>query len=143
NNDLLRKAVIKIKEEFSGEGNTVYTYKSNVAETELKECIDMSLPYIHIIADKVNQQQFFKKFEDVGGIVEAFVDGDSKASPSVQCRINPLGEVEIISTHDQLLGGEDSQVFIGASFPASTIYSVKIATMASHVAHRMAMHGVL
>jgi len=143
NNPLLRKAVIKINEGFSGEGNAVYTYQSNVAEAELKESIDMSLPYIHIIADKVNHQQFFKKFEDLGGIVEAFIDGDIKASPSVQCRINPLGEIEIISTHDQLLSGEDNQVFIGASFPASTTYSVEIATMAAHVAAHMGMCGAL
>ena len=143
NNPLLRKAVIKINEGFGGEGNAVYTYQINVGEAELKKSIDMSLPYIHIIADKVNHQQFFKKFEDLGGIVEAFIDGDVKASPSVQCRINPLGEIEIISTHDQMFGDEDKQVFIGASFPASTEYSVEIASMATHIAERMAMLGAL
>ena len=75
--------------------------------------------------------------------MEAFIDGDRKASPSVQCRINPLGEIEIISTHDQLLGGVDEQVFLGASFPASTAYSVETAEMATHIAERMAMQGVL
>jgi len=143
NDPLLRKAVIKINEGFGGEGNAVYTYQGNVGEAELKESIDISLPYIHIIADKVNYQQFFKKFEDLGGIVEAFIDGDVKASPSVQCRINPLGEIEIISTHDQMFGDEDNQVFIGASFPASKAYSVEIATMAAHIAKRMAMLGAL
>ena len=54
NNPLLRKAVIKINEGFGGEGNAVYTYQSNVGEAELKESIDKSLPYIQIIADKVN-----------------------------------------------------------------------------------------
>ncbi len=143
NDPLLRKAVIKINEGFGGEGNAVYTYQSNVGEAELKESIDMSLPYIHIVADKVNHQQFFRKFEDLGGIVEAFIDGDVKASPSVQCRINPLGEIEIISTHDQMFGDEDKQVFIGASFPASTTYSVEIVTMAAQVAKRMAILGAL
>src|SRR5688572_29993204 len=142
-NPLLRKAIIKINEGFGGEGNAVYTYQSNVAEAELKESIDMSLHYIHIIADKVNHQQFFKKFECLGGIVEAFIDGNIKASPSVQCRINPLGEIEIISTHDQLLSGEDNQVFAGASFPASAAYSFEIAAMTTHVAKHLAMHGAL
>ena len=143
NNPLLRKAVIKINEGFGGEGNAVYTYQNNVGETELKESINMSLPYIHIIADNVNHKQFFNKFEKLGGIVEAFIDGDIKASPSVQCRINPLGKIEIISTHDQLLSGEDNQVFIGASFPASATYSVDIVTMATQVAKRMAVLGAL
>jgi hypothetical protein len=142
-NPLLKKAVIKINEGFGGEGNAVFTYQGNVPETELKESIDISLPYIHIVADKVNYQQFFKKFEDLGGIVEAFIDGDIKTSPSVQCRINPLGEIDIISTHDQLLSGEDNQVFIGASFPASPAYAVEIAAMARHIGERMATDGVL
>ena len=96
-----------------------------------------------MIADKVTSEQFFKKFEDMGGIVEAFVDGNIKTSPSVQCRINPLGEVEIISTHDQLLGGVDYQVFMGARFPASSEYAVEIALIAEHIAKPMAMLGVL
>jgi len=143
NNPLLRKAVIKINEGFGGEGNAVYTYQNNVGEAELKESINMSLPYIHIIADNVNHKQFFNKFENLGGIVEAFIDGDIKASPSVQCRINPLGKIEIISTHDQFLSGEDNQVFIGASFPASAAYSVEVVTMATHVAKGMAVLGAL
>jgi hypothetical protein len=143
NNPLLRKGVIKINEGFGGEGNAIYTYQPNVGETELKKSIAISLSYIHIIADKVNHQQFFKKFEDLGGIVEAFIDGDIKASPSVQCRINPLGEIEIISTHDQMFDDEDKQVFIGACFPASRAYAAEIATMAAHVAEQMARLGAL
>jgi hypothetical protein len=143
NDPLLRKAVIKINEGFGGEGNAVYSYESNVAASEMKGNINTSLPYIRIVADNVNYQQFFKKFEELGGIVEAFIEGEIKASPSVQCRINPLGVVEIISTHDQLLFGEDNQVFIGANFPASTAYAVEIGIMAAHVAKHMAVLGVL
>jgi len=143
NNPSLRKAIIKINEGFSGDGNAVYTYRTDVPEKDLKNSIDMSLPYIHIVADNLSHNQFFKKFEALGGIVEAFIDGQIKASPSVQCRINPLGEIEIISTHDQVLGGKDNQVFIGAEFPASSAYSIEITTMAKQVAQQMALHGVL
>ncbi len=61
---------------------------------------------------------FMQKFEEMGSIVEAFVEGFSKQSPSVQYRVNPLEEIDIISTHNQLLGGESKQVFPGATFPA-------------------------
>jgi hypothetical protein len=142
-NPRLRKAVIKINEGFGGEGNAIFTYQHGVSESALRESIEMSLPYLNVIADKVNYQQFFKKFEELGGIVEVFIEGDIKTSPSVQCRINPLGEVEIISTHDQILGGEHNQVFIGANFPASPDYAVEIASMAEHIAKRMATYGVL
>ncbi len=140
---LLKKAVIKINEGFSGEGNAVFNYMNVLPGHDLKERIEASLPYIHIVADKVNYEQFFKKFESLGGIVEAFLDGEIKTSPSVQCRINPLGEVTIISTHDQLLGGEDDQVFIGANFPASQAYAVAIAEMAETISKRMVEIGVL
>ncbi|HVG42696.1 MAG TPA: peptide ligase PGM1-related protein [Chitinophagaceae bacterium] len=142
-NPSLRKSVIKINEGFSGEGNAVFTYKEPVEDIVLKESIEKSLPSIKIVADNVNPQQFFKKFEELGGIVEAFIDGDTKTSPSVQCRINPLGEAEIVSTHDQLLSGEDNQVFIGANFPAAPDYAVQLAAIAEPVVKEMALQGVL
>ena len=40
-----------------------------------------------------------------GGIVEERIGGRRVRSPSVQLRVTPLGEVELLSTHDQMLGG--------------------------------------
>jgi hypothetical protein len=139
----LRKAVIKVNEGFSGEGNAIFTYPAVPEPATFKEYIVNNLPSIQLIAEKETCQQFFKKFEGLGGIVEAFIDGDIKRSPSVQCRINPSGEVEIVSTHDQILGGPDNQVFLGASFPASADYAVELAAIAKPIAARMASYGVL
>ncbi len=47
----------------------------------------------------------------MGGIIEEFLEGEMKMSPSVQCVISPTGAIEIVSTHDQLLGGDDGQIF--------------------------------
>jgi hypothetical protein len=58
----------------------------------------------------------------MGGIVEAWVEGADKCSPSVQMRVNALGRLELISTHDQVLGGSTGQVFLGSTFPASEDY---------------------
>lgn len=79
----------------------------------------------------------------MGGIAEAFIEGDKKESPSVQCRINPAGETDIISTHDQLLGGECKQVFTGASFPANLAYHYTIATIGKVVSAALQQQGVL
>ncbi|MEI2750240.1 MAG: hypothetical protein V9E88_15955 [Ferruginibacter sp.] len=65
----------------------------------------------------MNIKEFLEKFQEMGGIVEAFVDGTVKASPSVQCRINPFGEVDIISTHDQVSGWRKQAGFYWCSFP--------------------------
>jgi hypothetical protein len=83
------------------------------------------------------------KFQLMGGIVEAFIDGDIKTSPSVQCRINPLGDCKVISTHDQVVGGESGQVYIGAYFPASEQYAIPIGEYGLKVAKALQEKGVL
>ena len=49
---------------------------------------------------------------------EEFVEGTRKRSPSAQIRTSPSGEVVPISTHEQILGGDSDQIFLGARFPA-------------------------
>jgi len=118
-NPLLRKAVVKMNDGFSGEGNAVFSYKKITGIEDAAEQIRLLLPReLEIVAEDLTYEQFMGKFNSMGGIVEAFIDGQQKSSPSVQCRINPLGEVDIISTHDQLMGGNEGQVFQGGTFPA-------------------------
>jgi PGM1 C-terminal domain len=71
------------------------------------------------------------------------LEGDKKNSPSVQCVISPEGKVEVVSTHDQLLGGDDGQIFIGAIFPANPQYSISLAEEGKRIASRLAAKGAL
>ena len=143
-NPLLCKAVVKMNDGFGGEGNAVFEYGDIVADDTLFESIKETLSQqFKIVASDVNEKLYFEKFDTMGGIVETFVESSVKASPSVQCRINPLKETEIISTHDQLLGGMDDQVFLGAFFPASDEYSIEIAREARAVSEELALQGVL
>ena len=61
----------------------------------------------------------------------------------MQCRINPIGNTDIISTHDQVLGGEGGQVFLGASFPANSEYNAEIAVISKMIAKELQREGVL
>ena len=61
--------------------------------------------------------------QERGGIVEERVVGDELRSPSVQMRVTPLGEVEVLSTHDQVLGGPSGQSYLGCRFPADPGYA--------------------
>jgi hypothetical protein len=143
-NPLLRKAVIKMDDGFGGEGNAVFDYNGIEVNDNLFQQIENALWHqLKIVASDVNEQLYFEKFETMGGVVESFVEGVIKASPSVQCRITPLKQVEIISTHDQLLGGEDKQVFLGAFFPASEEYSAEIANVSRIISGELARQGVL
>jgi hypothetical protein len=78
-----------------------------------------------------------------GGIVEERISGRELRSPSVQLRVTPLGEVEVLSTHDQLLGGPSGQSFLGCRFPANFAYSRAITNEAAKIGERLAQEGVL
>lgn len=139
----LTKAVIKMNEGFSGEGNAIFSYQQSPVAGTLKSWIKSSIHTMRCVADDLRYDQYIAKFSSMNGIVEAFVDGDVKTSPSVQCRINPLGRVDILSTHDQALGGESGQVFLGARFPASAQYSREIGQMGRVIATKLRDLGVL
>ena len=140
----IKKAVIKLNDGFSGEGNAIITYPENIDKKELFNWIHHNLDKkIVPVATDVSVTAFLEKFYAMGGIVEAFIEGAVKRSPSVQCRINPLGEVDIISTHEQVLSGEDDQVFVGAHFPADKCYRAEVGTLGKIISHELKKNGVL
>jgi hypothetical protein len=138
----IKKAMIKLNEGFSGDGNAVFKYPRQ--NKDLRSWIRDNLRNEMIpVASDLSRDDFLEKFSLMGGIVEAFIEGDFKASPSVQFRIDPLGEVELISTHDQVLGGESNQIFLGAHFPCDEIYRNQISVLGKKVATEMKKKGVL
>ena len=140
----IKKAVIKLNDGFSGDGNAVFKYPENLTGKKMFNWIHANLhSAMKPVANDLSIDMFLKKFELMEGIVEAFVEGEEKVSPSVQCRINPLGDVDIISTHDQVLSGENGQVFVGAHFPADENYRTEIAALAKKIAEVLKTGGVL
>lgn len=144
NNPSLQKAVVKMNDGFSGEGNAVFSYEGIDEGSEWKQWIQENLATrIKIVASDLSYKDFMYKFQSMGGIVEAFVEGEIKTSPSVQCRINPLGDCKVISTHDQEVGGESGQVFMGAYFPANEDYAIEIGESGLKVAEALQKNGVM
>ena len=140
----LRKAVVKINDGFSGDGNAIFSYGPTMPHHQLREWIDAYFDLkLKMVAPDLAFDVFMKKFAAMGGITEEFLEGDVKESPSVQCRITPVGNCEIISTHDQELGGESGQVYIGAHFPAHPDYAVELGRMGRRVAEAMRDKGVI
>ena len=78
-----------------------------------------------------------------GGIVEERIVGEELRSPSVQLRVLPGGTVELLSTHDQLLGGPSGQSYLGCVFPADPAYARLITEPAMAIGERLADKGVL
>jgi pheganomycin biosynthesis PGM1-like protein/ATP-grasp domain-containing protein len=143
-NPSLRKAVIKINEGFSGEGNAIYRYPAVPVDDRLEENITASFSKnVKTVAKDVTEDLFFKKMASMGGIVEEFLEGEVKMSPSVQCVINPDKRVDVVSTHDQLLGGDDGQIYFGAIFPADEKYNLTLAEEGRKIAETLAKKGAI
>ncbi|HMF73840.1 MAG TPA: peptide ligase PGM1-related protein, partial [Flavitalea sp.] len=140
----IRKAVVKVNDGFSGEGNAIFSYLGIEKADDIKQWISTHIrENLKMVAGDITYEIFLSKFQQMGGIVEAFIDGERKESPSVQCRITPTGISEILSTHDQELGGESGQVYIGAQFPAAGDYAVEIGQMGKRVSDVLRERGVL
>src|SRR6516165_721968 len=101
----LQKAVVKLNEGFSGEGNAVFDLSNAPANSSLPTWIRERLHNLSFEARGMTWDLYEEKLRSMGGIVEEFVAGSVKRSPSTQFRINPIGGVDAISTHDQVLGG--------------------------------------
>lgn len=136
--------MIKLNDGFSGEGNALFSYEDAPSAGDLARWVRAELPgRIRFEAQSETWERYRQKFAEMGGIVESFVEGAEIRSPSVQCRIDPLGESCIISTHDQLLGGPSGQIFLGCSFPADEAYCHDIQEVGWRVANVLGRRGVL
>ncbi|MEM6677860.1 MAG: peptide ligase PGM1-related protein [Pseudomonadota bacterium] len=139
----LKRAVVKLNEGFSGEGNAIFEFSDAPSGAGLEAWIRQHLHRMRFVASGVDLEAFDAKFEEMGGIVEAFVEGARKRSPSVQYRITPRRELELISTHDQITGGQSGQVFTGCSFPADRAYRQDLHQEAQGAAEALRREGVL
>ncbi|MDQ3942874.1 MAG: peptide ligase PGM1-related protein [Actinomycetota bacterium] len=140
----LRRAVIKLNEGFSGEGNAIFPYDGVPEGGDLARWVRAELPRrVRFEARGETWERYRQKFSEMGGVVECFLEGEEVRSPSVQCLIDPLGKASIISTHDQVLGGPSGQIFLGAAFPADAEYSRDIQEAGQRVAEVLGQRGVL
>lgn len=140
----MRKAVVKVNDGFSGDGNAIYTYPLVSTGQLTEEIIDEHFStHLKTVAKDISVEKFLEKYQMMGGIVEEFLEGDVKMSPSVQCVISPDKKTDIVSTHDQVLGGEDKQVYQGAIFPADAQYSVTLAEEGKKITRVLADKGAL
>jgi hypothetical protein len=136
----LRKAVVKLNDSFSGEGNAIFRYPPGQADVAT---VRAQLPNLEFSVGWETWDDFHAKLRRMGGIAEEFLEGAVKMSPSVQLRTGPHGEVLPISTHDQVLGGPSGQVFLGCLFPAADEYRREIAAAATTIGEALAAHGVV
>ncbi len=143
-NPALERAVVKLNDGFSGEGNALFFYNDIAGQSvpDIEQQVLQALPNMRYTAEGENLDSFTEKYSDMGGVVEEFIAGTGKRSPSSQCRVNAIGQAQPISTHDQVLGGPDGQVFMGCTFPAAPTYRMEVQHAGMRVAEVLASKGV-
>ena len=141
----VEEVLVKLNEGVSGEGNALVRLAGlpepgdpGEAEAILACCRAMQFE----LADTA-YEEYEGKLVERGGVVEERITGKEVRSPSVQLRVTPLGDLELLSTHDQLLGGPSGQSYLGARFPADAAYASLITREAAKVGRRLAKEGVL
>ena len=137
------QVIVKLNEGVSGEGNAVVDLEGLPAGRPDTAAILGRVRAMRLEAPRVTREAYLEKLTEVGGVVEARITGDEFRSPSAQLRISPLGDVERLSTHDQILGGLSGQLYLGCRFPADSAYAASIMSDATRVGRRLAQEGVL
>ena len=131
----LETVVLKLNNGFSGQGNAIIELsevRSPLADSATVFC-----------ASDENWITYAGKIATEGAIVEQLARHPRLISPSVQLRVVPGGLVEVVSTHDQILGGPDDQVYLGCRFPARVEYRKAIMEHGRSVANVLASVGVI
>ncbi|PYK13669.1 MAG: hypothetical protein DME64_13075 [Verrucomicrobia bacterium] len=141
----LKQVLVKLNEGVSGEGNAVIDLTGLPAPGDSKEkpILEERLRAMQFELARVTYDSYMKKLQERKGVVEERILGNDIRSPSVQLRVTPLGAVELLSTHDQLLGGPSGQSYLGCVFPADPGYATLITREAAKVARRLAKEGVI
>jgi hypothetical protein len=142
-NPSLSRAVVKLNEGFSGEGNAIFSFAGAPDGAALLPFVRERLPLLAFEARGMSWELYQDKLRAMRGIVEEFVPGAVKRSPSAQLRVDPVGRIEAVSTHDQVLGGASGQIFLGCRFPADAEYRLAIQDRGRRVAEVLARKGVL
>jgi hypothetical protein len=128
-----RGAVLKLDKGVSGLGNALVDL---TAGDDVRAAIELEDPELTV-------DEYLVALDGEGGIVEERIEGEEFRSPSVQLRMSPAGQVDIMSTHDQVLGGPHGQTYFGCHFPADQEYAVQLAAEGLKVGRRLAREGVI
>jgi hypothetical protein len=138
-------ASVKLNDGVSGEGNALVRLSGLPAPGSADEraAVLERLRSMELESRTTPIDVYLDKFQEGAGIVEERITGEEIRSPSVQLRVLPHGGVELLSTHDQLLGGASGQSYLGCTFPAAAGYARTITQHAETIGRRLADQGAL
>ena len=139
------EVIVKLNEGVSGEGNAKVKLEGLPVSGSAGEpaAIEKAVRAMSFELPEAAFDGYMAKFAKRGGVVEERIVGEEVRSPSVQMRVTPLGELQVLSTHDQMLGGPSGQSYLGARFPADSAYADFIGREGARIGKRLAREGVI
>jgi PGM1 C-terminal domain len=140
------RMVMKLNQGVSGEGNAIVDLAGlppAPGAVDERALVAQRVANLAPEARSVGAEAFLRKLAASGGVIEEWIVGRELHSPSVQLQITPFGEVRVVSTHDQILGGPTGQTYLGCRFPAAPSYASLISTHARRVGGHLAAAGVI
>ena len=147
-NPQLGQCVVKLNEGFSGEGNAPLPLAplqlGELGAAGRRQRLRQALERLPMPSPGWRDQ-----LASQGALVEAWLEGGEElSSPSVQGTIHPghqgrPGQVELLSSHEQVLGGASGQTYQGCTFPAAAPYRQALMRHGQAVGEALAAEGAL
>ena len=108
----IEEVIVKLNEGVSGAGNALVDLRgiADTGDLGRRSLVAQRVRSMQLESATTPMAAYQAKFEENGGIVEERIVGEQLLSPSVQLRVRPDQSVELLSTHDQLLGGASGPV---------------------------------
>jgi hypothetical protein len=129
-----RQAIIKLDDGVSGLGNGLITIGAGG---------EASARALALEDPRISADEFYELVRERGAIVEERISGTDFRSPSAQLRVRPDGELEVLATHDQVLGGPHGQTYHGCRLPADAEYAAMVGREARKAGELLRDEGVI
>ncbi|MEZ4457482.1 MAG: peptide ligase PGM1-related protein [Gemmatimonadales bacterium] len=135
-----RRVVLKLNEGFSGEGNAMFKLPEDESVSALEDALFTRLDPV---APTETPVRFLEKFTAMGERGRRVHRGAGQAITERPGPDRARRQATPISTHDQLLGGADGQIFLGCRFPADERYRLAVQDAGQRVGDVLARRGVV
>jgi hypothetical protein len=130
----VRKVVVKHDDSGAGDGNAVI---------RVVDAGGAPLGDEDVTAAVLSLPDWYLSDLTAGGIVEELIEADEVRSPSVQVDMHPDGSARVLATHDQIVGGDNGQVYLGCRFPADPGYAGELGRVGAAVGAHLGRLGAV
>ena len=135
------KIIVKLEFSAGGDGNRVIDFSKELSRPEFLAERDQAIAAIRERFEF--SENYLRRLTTNGAIVEEFLVGSDFSSPATLYMLTDVDQVNVYYGYQQILGGDDHQVFQGSLGPLSAgKVADTIASYSKRIGTFMADHGV-